>query len=91
MPVIEDAGEVIHDSVAIIRHLERRTPEPPLFPADPTCRAGVEVFIGWFENVYKAAPNAIEAELERERPRRGADRAARRRDGRADSTSSRAC
>ena len=35
VPVIEDAGEVIHDSVAIMRHLEARTPEPPLFPADP--------------------------------------------------------
>lgn len=64
VPVIEDAGEVISDSVAIMRHLDERTPEPPLFPDDPTCRAGVEVFIGWFEKVYKAAPNAIEAELE---------------------------
>ena len=64
VPVIEDAGEVINDSVAIMRHLDRRTPEPPLFPAEPTCRAGVEVFVGWFESVYKAAPNAIEAELE---------------------------
>ncbi len=68
VPVIEDAGEVIHDSVAIMRHLDRRTPEPALFPADPTCRAGVEVFIGWFERVYKAAPNAIEDELERAQP-----------------------
>ena len=72
MPVIEDAGEVIYDSVAIMRHLERRTPEPPLFPADPACRAGVDVFIGWFEHVYKAAPNAIEDELERDDARRGA-------------------
>ena len=68
MPVIEDAGEVINDSVAIMRHLERRTPEPPLFPADPARRAGVDVFIDWFERVYKAAPNAIEDELERDDP-----------------------
>ena len=68
VPVIEDAGEVISDSVAIMRHLDRRTPERPLFPDDPTPRAGVDVFVGWFENVYKAAPNAIEAELEREDP-----------------------
>jgi glutathione S-transferase len=83
VPVIEDGGEVINDSVAILRHLDRRTPDPPLFPADPTCRAGVEVFIGWFEHVYKAAPNAIEAELERDDPderliaRLGAELAAR--------------
>ena len=68
VPVIEDAGEVISDSVAIMRHLDRRTPEPPLFPTEPTCRAGVEVFVGWFESVYKAAPNAIEAELEKDAP-----------------------
>jgi glutathione S-transferase len=64
VPVIEDAGEVINDSVAIIRHLERRTPEPRLFPADPARRAEVDVFIDWFENVYKRAPNEIEDQLE---------------------------
>ena len=68
VPVIEDGGEVIHDSVAIMRHLDRRTPELPLFPADPAHRAGVDVFIEWFERVYKHAPNAIEDELEREQP-----------------------
>jgi glutathione S-transferase len=70
VPVIEDAGEVINDSVAIIRHLERRTPEPPLFPADPARRAEVDVLIDWFESVYKRAPNEIEAELERADPDR---------------------
>jgi glutathione S-transferase len=68
VPVIEDAGEVINDSVAIIRHLEHRTPEPPLFPADPAARAGVDLFIEWFERVYKQPPNEIEAELERPEP-----------------------
>jgi glutathione S-transferase len=63
VPVVEDAGEVIHDSVAIIRHLEARTPEPALFPADPAARARVDLFIEWFEHVYKGAPNTIEDEL----------------------------
>ena len=26
------------------------------------------MFVGWFESVYKAAPNAIEAELEKDDP-----------------------
>lgn len=65
VPVIADAGEVISDSVAIIRHLERRRPDPPLFPAAPARRAEVDVFIDWFERAYKDPPNAIEAELER--------------------------
>lgn len=70
VPVIEDAGEVVSDSVAILRHLERRYPEPPLFPAQPARRAEVDLFIDWFERVYKAAPNAIEDELERPAPDR---------------------
>jgi glutathione S-transferase len=66
VPVIEDAGEVVADSVAIIRHLDRTRPDPPLFPADEARRAEVDVFIDWFEHVYKASPNAIEDELELE-------------------------
>lgn len=71
VPVIEDAGAVISDSVAIIRHLERRTPEPPLFPAEPARRAELDVFIEWFERVYKRPPNEIDSELERDPPDRG--------------------
>jgi glutathione S-transferase len=68
VPVIEDAGEVIHDSVAIMRHLDRRTPDPPLFPADPDARASVDDFIAWFESDYKEPPNAMEGELSRDDP-----------------------
>ena len=70
VPVIDDGGTIVNDSVAIIRHLERRTPEPPLFPAQESRRAQVDLFIEWFERVYKQAPNAIEAELERSAPDR---------------------
>lgn len=66
VPVIEDAGEVICDSVEIMRHLERRQPEPALFPADEARAAELDAFIEWFERVYKAPPNAIEAELGRD-------------------------
>ncbi|MQA72941.1 MAG: hypothetical protein GEU88_01075 [Solirubrobacterales bacterium] len=65
VPVIEDAGEVVSDSVAIIRHLERRNPEPRLFPVPAARRAELDLFIDWFERAYKEPPNAIEAELER--------------------------
>jgi glutathione S-transferase len=68
VPVIEDSGKVVSDSVAILRHLERRRPEPPLFPADPARRAEVDLFIDWFERVYKQAPNELEHELERAAP-----------------------
>src|SRR5918995_647977 len=34
VPVIEDGGTVVADSTAILRHLEERYPDPPLFPRD---------------------------------------------------------
>jgi glutathione S-transferase len=65
VPVIEDGERIVSDSRAILAYLEERYPDPPLFPADPARRAEVELFGDWFERVYKAAPNAIEEELER--------------------------
>ncbi len=64
VPVIEDGGEVIADSVAIMRHLEATRPEAPLFPDSEPARAQVDLFIEWFNEVWKVAPNALEDELE---------------------------
>ena len=49
------------------------------------------MFIGWFERVYKAAPNAIEARAREGRPTDALIERARRGDERTASTSSRAC
>ena len=68
VPVLVDGDEVIADSVRILRHLEARQPDPPLFPRDPARRAELDVFLEWFNEVWKVAPNAIEDELEREHP-----------------------
>ncbi len=68
MPVLDDDGFVVADSLQIIRHLERRHPEPPLLPAGDPHRAEVELFLDWFDRVWKVAPNAIEGELASERP-----------------------
>lgn len=66
VPVIddEDRGEVVVDSTRILVYLDEHYPEPPLFPAEPDRRAEMEVFIDWFDNVWKGAPNAIELEIE---------------------------
>jgi glutathione S-transferase len=61
VPVLEDDGLVVADSTAILRHLEDRWPQPPLYPADPARRAEVEVFVDWFNRVWKVAPNALES------------------------------
>jgi glutathione S-transferase len=68
VPVLVDGDEVVADSTRILRHLEARWPDPPLFPRDPARRAELDVFLDWFNRVWKLAPNAIEAELERDEP-----------------------
>jgi glutathione S-transferase len=65
VPVLVDGGEVVVDSMRIVRHLEERHPDPPLYPADRARREEMLVFIDWFNEVWKRWPNAIEAELGR--------------------------
>jgi glutathione S-transferase len=69
VPVLEfDDGAVVHDSMQIVRVLEERVPAPPLYPADAAGRARLIHFIDWFDDVWKLAPNAIEAEIGYEVP-----------------------
>lgn len=68
VPVLVDDGVPIADSAAILRHLEDKWPDPPLFPREPARRAELGVFIEWFNEVWKLPPNAIEAELARGNP-----------------------
>ncbi|HKE78383.1 MAG TPA: glutathione S-transferase family protein [Solirubrobacteraceae bacterium] len=69
VPVLEaDHGEVVSDSMRIVAWLEKKRPDPPLWPAHPARHAEVDVFIEWFNRVWKVPPNAITSELERERP-----------------------
>ncbi len=68
VPVLVDGDEVIPDSVRILRHLEAKWPDPPLFPRQAARRAELDVFLDWFNEVWKLAPNTIETELERELP-----------------------
>lgn len=61
VPVLVDGELAVHDSPAILRLLEERFPEPPLWPADPAARAGADVFVEWFNLVWKLPPNRIAA------------------------------
>ena len=70
VPVLVDGDRVIPDSARILRYLEEKQPEPPLFPRDPARRAELDVFIEWFNEVWKVPPNAIEEELEKDDPDR---------------------
>jgi maleylpyruvate isomerase len=68
VPALDDDGFVVVDSSRIIEHLERRFPDPALFPAEPARRAEVRVFVEWFDRVWKGPPNAIDAELGKSNP-----------------------
>ncbi len=68
VPVLVDDGRVLADSTAIIRHLEELQPEPALFPRDEARRAELEVFLDWFNRVWKRPPNEIEAERGKPEP-----------------------
>jgi glutathione S-transferase len=57
--LVEDDGTVIADSRRILRHLEATRPDPPLFPAEPSHLAGLDVFFEWFDEVWKVPPNAM--------------------------------
>jgi glutathione S-transferase len=63
VPVLEAGGVVLADSPRILAWLEARHPEPPLWPAGAARRAEADVFVDWFNRVWKVAPNAIDAEL----------------------------
>jgi glutathione S-transferase len=66
VPVLDDDGRIIVDSTAILYRLDERQPEPQLFPS-----AEVEIFVDWFNRVWKAPPNAIEAERSKADPNEG--------------------
>src|SRR3954467_5641784 len=49
VPVIdEDDGTVVRGALAILRHLERRRREPPLYPRAAARRVELELFLGGF-------------------------------------------
>jgi glutathione S-transferase len=68
VPVLVDGDDVVADSPAIIALLEERVPAPRLYPADEARRAEVDIFVDWFNRVWKRPPNAIADELEQPEP-----------------------
>jgi glutathione S-transferase len=68
VPVIDDDGTVVVDSMEIVRYLDERYPAAPLYPTDEARRAEMLIFIDWFNRVWKRPPNEIEAEVAKPDP-----------------------
>jgi glutathione S-transferase len=65
VPVADFDGEIVADSPSILRKIEELHPDPPLWPEPGPARAEMDIFIDWFNRVWKVAPNAIAAEIEK--------------------------
>jgi glutathione S-transferase len=62
VPVAEfPDGEIISDSPVILARLDELVPFPRLWPSDAARRVEVDVFVQWFNRVWKVPPNAIDA------------------------------
>jgi maleylacetoacetate isomerase len=70
VPVLVDDERVVADSTVILRYLEDVRPEPPLWPSEEARRAELDVFLDWFNRVWKRPPNEIEAERGQAEPDR---------------------
>jgi maleylacetoacetate isomerase len=68
VPVLVDGTRVVFDSTVILRYLENLQPEPPLFPRDDARGAELDVFLDWFNRVWKRPPNEIESERGKAEP-----------------------
>src|SRR3954465_12664473 len=79
VPVLDYNGEILIESMDIVRELDRRHPEPPLFAERPF---DILTFIDWFNGTWKGPPNDRGRARER-RAGPGAHRGARRGDDRA--------
>lgn len=65
VPVLDYDGEILVESMDIVRELDRRHPDPPLYAErEPE----VLEFIAWFNATWKGPPNRIEEELGKEEP-----------------------
>jgi maleylpyruvate isomerase len=65
VPVLDYDGQIVVESMDIVRFLDGRHPDPPLYPADDR---EVPAFIDWFNTTWKGPPNQIEAELAKPSP-----------------------
>lgn len=68
VPVAEVDGEIVVDSMRIVERLEALKPDPPLYESAPHARAELDIFVDWFNLVWKGPPNELDDELAKAAP-----------------------
>jgi glutathione S-transferase len=68
VPVLDAGGEIVTDSPVILRWLEERYPDPPLWPRSERGRAEADLFVDWFNSAWKRPPNELAEELAKAKP-----------------------
>jgi glutathione S-transferase len=71
VPVIEEDGLVLPESIVIMEYLEERYPEPALLPAEPRARAEARLLVHRFDDTLgddyyafrRGDPNALDERL----------------------------
>jgi maleylpyruvate isomerase len=63
VPVLDHDGRIVFDSTAILHYLDELEPARGLFRTPE-----IELFVDWFNRVWKVPPNAIEAERQAPAP-----------------------
>lgn len=63
VPVLDHDGRIVFDSTAILYYLDELVPQPRLLRTPE-----IEVFVDWFNRVWKVPPNAIDAERAAAKP-----------------------
>jgi glutathione S-transferase len=63
--LVEDDGLVTADSTAILYRLEVLHPDPPLWHGDDARRTELDIFLDWFNRVWKRPPNLLADEPDR--------------------------
>jgi glutathione S-transferase len=70
VPVLVTGETVLPNSPDILRWLDEHHLEPPLWPAGLARRAEADVFVDWFNHVWKRAPNLLHDEVTKPSPDR---------------------
>lgn len=59
VPVLVDGRKVLHDSTTILRYLDRKFPDPPLFPAAGPASAKTEILVDWTNQVFRLSVHGM--------------------------------